>query len=289
MFNAEIVMLEFLDALLARPVPTVVFNVLIKFLDLQSSITGLPEFLSPKNCHLDDKDFDSSLGQEMSEVLHHCGTELEKSEKQIRSARNLLPILHDRPLMSNDESRILPRITSPGTNQMIFDKLKSVMIERDTMHSSLVASRVYHAHEIEMERKKNKRLEARIKSIEEMSDRTSAPGAVFFLGQPTIPDINSLRKSERDMIQDVEMELNSLCCQLASAISSRVSAELEIERIMEIQATKEAIHNQEMSKLKEELLLVKKQAHEETMKRIKAEKECQKWRDSFEALLSSSS
>jgi hypothetical protein len=222
-------------------------------------------------------------------MLFDCDMKLEKSEKQIRCARRLASNLHRRSQVSHCENLSSSAVSPGRTNKIAIEKLKSLMVERDAMHSSLVASRVHHAHEMDIQRKRFRRLESKLKSIEELSDRNSAPAAVFFLGQPTIPDINSLSKSDRDMIQDVEMELSGLCNQLSSAISSRVSAELEITRMAELQQTQEAILNNEISKLKEELLLAKKKAHDESVKRKAAELECQKWKESFEALLLSSS
>jgi hypothetical protein len=263
----------------------------VDFLDLQSFVPEVATLSSHKQ-NVNAENQHSSHHTEIENVtnmLFDCDMKLEKSEKQIRCARRLASNLHRRSQVSHCENLSSSAVSPGRTNKIAIEKLKSLMVERDAMHSSLVASRVHHAHEMDIQRKRFRRLESKLKSIEELSDRNSAPAAVFFLGQPTIPDINSLSKSDRDMIQDVEMELSGLCNQLSSAISSRVSAELEITRMAELQQTQEAILNNEISKLKEELLLAKKKAHDESVKRKAAELECQKWKESFEALLLSSS
>eukprot|EP00557_Chaetoceros_sp_GSL56_P010386 CAMPEP_0176478374 /NCGR_PEP_ID=MMETSP0200_2-20121128/1149_1 /TAXON_ID=947934 /ORGANISM="Chaetoceros sp., Strain GSL56" /LENGTH=1917 /DNA_ID=CAMNT_0017874301 /DNA_START=31 /DNA_END=5784 /DNA_ORIENTATION=+ len=287
----DVVTSEFLDALLSCPIPTMAHKTLVEFLDLQSMTTEVGEMpSSEQNTNSREEQNSHYVDLEnVSEMLHDCDIYLEKLEKQILCAKRIVPILHHRRQVKHDESPSISTISSSQTNKIAIDKLKSLMMERDTMHSSLVASRVLHAHEMDSQRKRFQRLESKLKAIEELNDRSSAPGAVFFLGQPTIPDINSLTKNDRNMIQDVEVELSGLCNQLASAISSRVSAELEITRMAELQQTNEAILNNEISKLKEELLLANKISHEESLKRKIAEQECQKWKESFEALLHSSS
>jgi hypothetical protein len=263
---------------------------LVDFFDLGTWVPEVAKMSTPKENAKTGIEHGSNHNdiENISKMMLDCDIKLKKSEKQIHCASKLASILHRQSQLSNDQH--LPRsfVSSRQTNNITMDKFKALMAERDAMHSSLVASRVLHAHEMDLERKRFRRLESKLKSIEELGDRNSAPGAVFFLGQPSIPDINSLKKNDRDMIQDVEMELSALCNQLSSAISSRVSAELEITRMTELQQAQDVILNNEISQLKEELLLTKKKAHEESAKRKAAELECQKWKESFEALLHSS-
>lgn len=241
----------------------------------------------PTNVLTNEKSLVPPTSKDILSLLHNCELTVARSERHLVRAHTLSRIKS--PVEIIRKNHDVPRSSNYLKDKIMQQAITSVMLERDEAHTALVSSRVFHAHQVDLQRRKIELLESKLLFIEESSNLNSAPGAAFFLGQETIPDINSVTKIEKEMIQNVDVELLELCRQLSSAISSRVAAELEILRIKESRRVEQAAEAANRAQLDDEVQKYKIKAENETLRREAAEIELQKWKDSYAALLQSES
>ena len=284
----------FFEGIFASVVPTMVLKTVLQFLNLQDVDTDDPRLIwdtEMQNCDnktkVGMKEIKDQPSEKLYSLLHSCELAIARTERQMTRLQMLASLPQHQLNLPSREKGSGHRFTIYSANKIMMDALTSVMSERDGAHSALVSSTVLHTHEIEMRRKRIEMLESKLKSIREWSDRNSAPAAAFFLGQFSIPDINSLTTIEKKMIQNIEVELFELCKQLSFSISTRLAAELEIVRIKELNRIEKEVHIAERERLEKELAAMRLKAEEESLKREASELDARKWKESFEALLNS--
>ena len=230
-----------------------------------------------------------AFSQEVFALLHNCELAVARTERQLLRAQVLASAIQD----VNQNTAVQPNgglystSKSKIPNKIMQDALASVMLERDETHSALVATRVIHVHELDQQRRKVGILESKLKFLEDSSNRDSAPAASFFLGQTTIPDITSMTRIEKQMVQSVDAELLALCRQLSSEISSRVSAELETIRLQESSIVAHAMELADRAALEEQLEFYKTKAEAESLRCEAAVQETNKWKQAFQRILQS--
>ena len=178
-------------------------------------------------------------------------------------------------------------VTSNTYLNAIQSTLTSVMTERDEVHAQLIASRVFHIHEMEQMKRKYENLKEKLFLIEKMENRETADAAAFFLGQELLSDsTNSLQQKTRDkMIQDSDEELIALCKQLSYEISCRVSLELEIIRLKENRKIEKDLGLSQVESLRCQLKRCNLQMEQEKQLRLEAEEDRNRWKHAFQKLL----
>lgn len=278
---------SFLEALTLSPLPRKVFHAVAAFLSLSDDILHLAEVEVEKVSTNNKEDTREDIAHKTLQTdLHKCEQAIVRSENHVSRLMKISSIPSCSETSTSDNFKSNDTFNQMRvSSKVLLNALSSALSQRDDSHSILVSSSVLHTHEMGMQLKRIDNLESKLKYIEESNDKNSAPAAAFFLGQETIPDINSLSQIEKRMVQNVEVELVELCKQLSNAISMRVAAELEIARISEVSKIEQEAHEQEKSQLEQELLQIKQQLEDEKKKRIKAEKDAEKWRDSFQTMI----
>lgn len=173
------------------------------------------------------------------------------------------------PVTEMEESPTL-RISSHFREAM-YVALIRVMEERDEAHARMVAAGVVHVHEKAALRKSMSRLSAQ---LDEFRKRQDGVGVT-----------ERLRQVEREMQQDSEAELISLCQQLASEISARTSVGLEIVRLKESRAMERENEATERLALENELRDTKEALARAQMKLERSRRESKLWQQSYEEIL----
>jgi len=226
-----------------------------------------------------------SIPGEVFELLDKCELAVSKTERQITRAQRLAAQTIKREASDSYGIGIKESNTNTFTKEVMQDALINVMKERDEMHSHLVAFRILHTHEMDQIQRKNGLLESKLKFAEQINNKDTAPAAAFFLGQETIPDLNSMTKIEIAMVQNVDDELLALCKQLSSEISSRVAAELEVIRLKESRRIEREVETTERSNLEAEVKFFKQKFEEERNRSNAVKTEKEMWQRSFEELV----
>jgi DNA repair exonuclease SbcCD ATPase subunit len=125
--------------------------------------------------------------------------------------------------------------------EAMYSALMTVMEERDEAHARMVAAGVLHVHEMEQQRKAVRRISAEMEALRQSQQVDSSFNE------------ENRRRLERQMQQDSEAELISLCQQLAGEISARTSSALEVVRLKESRKIERENEAAERLALEEEL------------------------------------
>jgi hypothetical protein len=156
-----------------------------------------------------------------------------------------------------------------------------VMEERDEAHAKRVSANVLHVHEMEQQRKKAAHLATQLETVKRMAAATGQ----LFLSEQEKQETEKLRQFEKNMQQDSEAELLSLCQQLSSEIASRTSASLEIVRLKESRKIEKEHEAAEKVAMREEITMLREQLAEERRNKDLARQESGSWRQSFEQVV----
>ena len=209
---------------------------------------------------------------ETHKLAEVCQTSIIKAESNSVMADRVIKTIPNH----GAETSIAPQVLnipsaalSSRLHYAVHDALLKVMGERDQARANYIASDVLHVHELQQERKRNKRLEEELEMARAPSsdDKTQA----------------RLRKQQQEASNDDE--LMSLCQQLSSEISARTAASLEIERLKEIRETERANESAEKESLQEEISRLKEQLEAEKNASAMARRTSAKWQKSFEDVM----
>ena len=180
-------------------------------------------------------------------------------------------------------------------HKSMHEALAKVMTERDEAHAQLLSTSVMHTHSLQLERKKNERLEvdatlrqgiARVQLQENLQN----PNIATFFGKPD-DKIERMRNQiflEIDKVRhiirndDGDAEMVQLCSQLAGEISTKTSHALEIERMKQIGETEKGTQATEKKSMEDELRRVKELLEIERNKNVKMCTEAAHWRTLYE-------
>jgi len=284
----------FIGCLLSNCLPENVYDIVIAFLKLRSTIIDQLPLDDAAHYSFDDvsenKREGIALPSEYMNLMNKCESELIKSNYHILKAK-VLASVPDRS-QSTEESQMETRIDSASSsniyNEAIQEALAAVMAERDEAHVQLLASRVIHSHEMEIEKRRVLVLQEKVDYAKRFYNADSAAAAKFFLGQEEVPGKDSLGKIEKEMVQDTDKELLALCNQLSSEISLRVAAELEILRLKERRKIEHDAEIAERGFLRDEAQHCRKRLEEEIQRRQLAENEKRTWEKSFQQIINNS-
>mmetsp|Transcript_24403 Transcript_24403/g.56830 ORF Transcript_24403/g.56830 Transcript_24403/m.56830 type:complete len:297 (+) Transcript_24403:885-1775(+) len=182
-------------------------------------------------------------------------------------------------------------------HETMHSALMTVMTERDEAQAQLIAANVLHVHEMENERKKRDFLAEKLKHAEARNKerQQTKPSAremfiknelitahsvsrsvrqLFGQQEPkeeddvvvAVSDEEHLFRYQEQIMESSESEVMGLCNQLASEISARTSANLEILRLKESRELERRHEKAERKALEEELRRMKEQLWEEQQK-----------------------
>jgi len=277
----------FFESLLSSPLPFPACNALSNFLDhsfeLEDFITNEARNIQPKDI-IQSKDVNLKLEfKEFNSIISECERQVQECLKQGTCMQALSSSLSNSFLQKSVRIRPLVHVSPPNIlHQSIHETLATVMAERDEAHAQLVAASVLHCHEMEQERKKVTHLRKKLSLLENLSQVNKSPGAPFFLGLNDIAEKDVLKKHEKEMVQNTDAEILSLCHQLSAEISARTSVELQLIRLKEsINIEREAEVAQRKS-LQKDLNRYKKMLYDAKQMNMKMKRENDQWKKAFE-------
>lgn len=157
------------------------------------------------------------------------------------------------------------RTASDAFHEAVHTVLMQVMAERDESHARMVAAGVLHLHEVEQLRKQVTRLTAQLEA-----------------GTSGDPEGEArVQTLKREMQQDSDMELVSLCQQLAGEISSKTNASLEVLRLKESREIERTTEDAEKKALAKQAQDATEALSKERTRAEKAEAELEHWKASY--------
>jgi hypothetical protein len=165
----------------------------------------------------------------------------------------------------------------PGSHRFreaMYGTLAKVMEERDEAQARMVAAGVLHVHEMDQQRKIVQRLQLEVEALKARPAAGDSSDAS-----------DEVRRAARALQQDSEAELLSLCQQLASEISSRTSASLEIVRLKESRDLERENERAERQALEDELRRTRELLAGERAKLERSRRESSNWKESYEEVL----
>lgn len=276
----------FINAILSNPLPTVAFQLSVKFLCLEDEfIVESPESIidEVRPSSESDRDYESDF-VEIASLIQNCRGALSQAKRQTVLASKLSS--ESSVCSTKSEKEEVKLVLSPNKyNIALHGALMAVMVERDEAQSQLMGERVFHTHELDQERRKIEMLEKKIEYLLRLLNEESASATAFFLGQENISKKNSFEYIEQLMVQDVDAELMELCRQISSEISRRVSSELEVLRLTESRKIEQEMESNERKMLDEQVAFYKQKMEEAQVERDIAIQETAKWKNSFEKVI----
>lgn len=262
---------DFLNSLLDCALPIDALAHLVDFLQITEVSTEEIVVSSTTATSTDRLDLQARIADmenEIHSLMSSCETGLLRAENQNLLAEKIFFTMQNtRP----SEPVEAPLLFSTAMNlskyqDAIHVALIKVMEERDEAHVRMVMNDVLHVHEMDQQRKRMNQLEAQLAAGGQKDDISATEGR---------------SDRERHMQQSSDEELVSLCQQLATEISGRTSATLEVARLKEVRQIEResaAIENKalqaEIERLKGLLALERKKTDE-------ARRESGSWRQSF--------
>lgn len=188
---------------------------------------------------------------------------------------------------SDPKLLIKSKANQTSSNAIMHKAIVASMTERDEIHAQLIASKVLHDHVLQKERVQSERLKYRCLSLEKHIDGGATASNAFFVGNNVVSR-EQKRKVVNEMVQDSEAELLGLCKQLASEISGRTAASLEVIRLKESHAIELEMQKAERRMLEEEVEKLKGDLEEEKRKKDQIFHDMECYRKMYEELISKS-
>jgi len=272
---------EFINSMLDCPLPIDGLAILVDFLGLPNATSKAHRGLGRELPETDD--YGESLNSAIDEARDPFALSAASDTQLVRAENKAL--LAGR-LAGSSSNAALPAVNSivnqnelsqPVSHQFreaMYSALMTVMEERDEAHARMVATTVLHVHEMEQQRKAMRRLSEEFDTFKRQ--RGSEPSAEHGRKQS---------RAEKQMQQDSEAELLSLCQQLASEISARTSASLEIVRLKESREAERANEAAERQSLEDELRRTQELLALERSKVERSRKESLRWMQSYEEVV----
>ena len=264
---------------------------LITFLELRQSVqtdennepvvnyNGTPEVLE-----VTEGVYSTSLEIEIASLISKCQSELTRAESRILLATKLASQLAKSEFVNPSHSPLKSYQLTPESEAMhaaMHTVLMTVMAERDEAHTQLVSTSVLHVHEMEQERKKVERLKKKIELLERFN--TGNGRRSIFAGKD---EILSLEQFNKEMIDDTDINLITMCRQLSIEISAKTETALEVVRLKESQKIEKEREQAKIQALEKELDMYKEKLKEEQQRCAKARKASLGWKQSFDEVMS---
>lgn len=220
---------------------------------------------------------------------HFPGVKMRKEDKSTaRNTRDFSPtpvLVTPAPFLEP----LLPFEITESLHGAMHGALMRIMTERDESHAQLIAASVLHVHEIEQERKRVDRLTQQLKASQERlkaAQLQNVTGNFFADKRLPEPSRDSAKHRmsavQEQAMQNSEQEMLNLCQQLASEISAKTSASLEIIRLKESHKIVQENQQAEKTALQDELKRCKELLALQERKTQEATQAANAWREAFE-------
>jgi hypothetical protein len=184
---------------------------------------------------------------------------------------------------------LLPFEITESLHGAMHGALMRIMTERDESHAQLIAASVLHVHEIEQERKRVDRLAQQLEASQARLKTAQLQNVTGnFFADKRLPEPNRdsakhrMSAVQEQVMQNSEQEMLNLCQQLASEISAKTSASLEIIRLKESQKIVQENQQAEKTALQDELKRCKELLAVQERKTQEATQAADAWREAFE-------
>jgi len=219
---------------------------------------------------------------------HHVVERLKKEQSSSRDTGDFSSV----PVIATSApflDPLLPFEITESLHGALHEALMQIMTERDESHAQLIAASVLHVHELEQERKRVDRLTQQLdatKALAKAAQMQNVAGNFFadkklpeqtqssLRGKMTAMQEEAMRNSEQDML--------NLCQQLASEISAKTSASLEIIRLKESRKIERENEHAEKVALQDELKRCKEQLAAQERQSLEARQEALAWKEAYE-------
>jgi hypothetical protein len=157
-----------------------------------------------------------------------------------------------------------------------------MMQERDEAQSRLVQAEILHKIESEELSIRVSDLASQLAAAKRSHDSPSDKDDIHTVSTTT--NQHHLQHQNK-AIYDSDLELQSLCQQLAGEISARTAAELAIVRMKESRTLEQEIENTNRRALQNEVKELRALVQQMSVREKELVQESRMWRDSFDALL----
>lgn len=269
---------ECLNSMLDSSLPVEALAALVDFLCIKDFSTMMPRPEIKATLERNGRGKDLS-DHDLCALSDAAVKQLVRAENQSVLAQRFAVSSGRKSAMNVDSgtSRVALLSYEPGSHRFrdaMYGSLTKVMEERDEAQARLVAAGVLHVHEMEQQRKIVQRLQLEVDALK--SRQASGD---------TSDGSDDVRRAARALQQESEAELLSLCQQLASEISSRTSASLEIVRLKESRDLERENERAERQVLEDELRRTRELLAAERAKLERSRRESSNWKESYEEVL----
>lgn len=186
---------------------------------------------------------------------------------------------------------LLPFEITDSLHGAMHGALMKIMTERDEAHSQLIAASVLHVHEIEQERKRVDLLTRQLEDSRALVKAAQMQNvAGNFFADKKLPSEEVTRAAmkskmtaiQAEALQNSEQDMLNLCQQLASEISAKTSASLEIIRLKESRKIERENEQAEKTALQNELRRCKEMLATQEQESREAAQEAMAWKQAYE-------
>jgi len=252
MYQAKI-FTDFLNSFFFYKIPIRTCQVMKKFLEVESDVSFQEESII--SCLETNKNEKNDVIRSAMELEL---TQLDQYTSTLDDLLNTSNLIEEDGNYKNEDQEFC----------LLQNTLIQVMAERDEAHSQLVGASVFHAQQLEQERKKIEILEQKLQVVENLQVSNASAA--------NIPNI--IHKINQTMMHNSETELFSLCTQLSSEITAKTNLELEVTRLKEEFTTKENYLNQKKDNLQKQVSNLEQTLNE-------ANETSLYWKECYEKLL----
>ena len=237
----------------------------------------------------DDSPIEHSLTNG-SKYISQFSAELDKSCDQNLKVIRILENMHNRLLTDNPTSpiRATHNLSTRSIPYQLSDGMCSVlnemMLERDEAQSRLAFAEVLHKNERD-------ELHIRVNDLTSQLEKTKSnpdlQSSIKHDEKAVIATNARQQIHENKALLDSDLELQSLCQQLAGEISARTAAETSIVRMKEcrqLEQKQEAVYRQA---LENEVVKLRELVQQMSVREVEIVQESRMWRESFDAAVQS--
>ena len=236
----------------------------------------------------DDNQRNKSL-TESSKLISQFSADLEKScELSLLAIRTLENMRNN--FTAVDETA-MPCVTQPYTlplplNQVsdgTYSVLNEMMQERDEAQSRLTLADILHRQEKD---ELNLRVNDLKSQLETTKGSQNVQGDKNLNGDKSVSATNAqYHHVANRAMYDSDLELQSLCQQLAGEISARTAADLSLLRMKESRKLEQELEASERQALQDEVVKLREMVQQMSAQENEIKRESRMWRESFEALV----
>lgn len=238
----------------------------------------------------DDNQIHESL-KGSSQCFSQYSADLVKAHEQSLIAIGTLEYMHRKFTTSDETNNACPCIAQPyslplPSNQLsdgIYSVLNEMMKERDEAQSRLTLAEILHRQEKDELNLRVNDLESQLEATKRSQDAQSDKN---LNDDKSASSANAQRHNIANRaIYDSDLELQSLCQQLAGEISARTAADVSLIRMKELRKLEQEREASERQALQDEVVKLREMVQQMSARENEIVHEARMWRESFEALV----